>query len=77
MAGKQLDVPHDIVNLKRPALQKLCKQLGLKANGKVSRSREISSQDDVCHCTCVSLRTEYGDGSFAGGIQRENLPRTH
>ena len=29
-------VPRDVATLKRPALQKLCKQLGLKANGKVS-----------------------------------------
>ena len=28
-------VPEDFASLKRPALQKLCKKFGIKANGKV------------------------------------------
>ena len=37
----QMDsVPQNLAALKRPALQKLCKQLGLKANGKVSHKIE-------------------------------------
>lgn len=28
-------IPEDLLSLKRPALQKLCKKFGLKANGKV------------------------------------------
>ena len=29
-------IPQYLVGLKRPALQKLCKRFGIKANGKVS-----------------------------------------
>ena len=36
-------IPEDVSALKRPALQKLCKKLGLKANGKVSLINESSS----------------------------------
>ena len=40
MARKDLEMadklPQDLSSLKRPALQKLCKRLGLKANGKVN-----------------------------------------
>lgn len=31
----EVNIPENLENLKRPALQKLCKRLGLKANGKV------------------------------------------
>lgn len=31
------DIPEDLTVLKRPALQKLSKKYGLKANGKVSK----------------------------------------
>jgi len=30
-----VEIPDNFGDLKRPALQKLCKRLGLKANGKV------------------------------------------
>ena len=33
---EQQEIPQDLSGLKRQALQKLCKSLGLKANGKVS-----------------------------------------
>lgn len=31
-------IPEKLASLKRPALQKLCKKLGLKANGKVGHN---------------------------------------
>ena len=31
----EVNIPENLEDLKRPALQKLCKRLGLKANGKV------------------------------------------
>ncbi len=34
--GIMESIPEDLVSLKRNALQKLCKKLGLKANGKVT-----------------------------------------
>ena len=35
----------DFQNMKRPQLQKLCKQLGLKATGKVRKHNNYCSQD--------------------------------
>ena len=53
MARKAMDIiPQDLISLKRPALQKLCKQLGLKANGKVSCE---SGREVVTHALWVSI----------------------
>ena len=48
----EVNIPENLEDLKRPALQKLCKWLGLKANGKVQTfvtfSRNIWCHTEAC-----------------------------
>ena len=48
----EVNIPENLEDLKRPALQKLCKRLGLKANGKVQTfvtfSRNIWCHTEAC-----------------------------
>lgn len=42
------DIMGDLASLKRPALQKLCKKFGIKANGKVRFEKSGGNVVNMC-----------------------------